>query len=167
MKLHLIHLRLEIFLTFSEGLGNFQKHWPYKKTCIWGRNNISFKKDTDKEVLLQVKDLVQLFVFRAAKTFSTFLSSTSSHSNPHPFEGPKILSMKMMVQQYSEKEQIESLYDFWKKMLWGVRFFTVMHARTKSLKKDCIPEFPILLAFRLPLCGLLAFIYNTCHCTKN
>ena len=47
-----------------------------KKT--W-RNNISFKKETEKIVLLQMKDLIQIIVkFRAVKYLCTFLSSNTN-----------------------------------------------------------------------------------------
>ena len=48
----------------------------FKKT---GRNNISFKKETKKMVLLQVKDLIQIMVqFRTEKYLGTFLSSNTN-----------------------------------------------------------------------------------------
>ena len=50
--------------------------------------NMSFKKDTEKTILLQVKGLLQIIVkFRTEKNLCTFLSSTR-----HPiWEGHKIL----------------------------------------------------------------------------
>ena len=48
----------------------------FKKT--W-RNNISFKKETEKIVLLQVKGLIQIIVkFRTEKYLCTFLSSNTN-----------------------------------------------------------------------------------------
>ena len=46
------------------------------------RNGISFRKDTEKTVLLQVKLLIEIIVkFRAEKNLCTFVSCTK-----HPFE---------------------------------------------------------------------------------
>ena len=53
----------------------------------------SIKKDTEKAVLLQVKDLKQSIVkFRAEKIFCMFLFGTK-----YPFKVHKILSMKAVV----------------------------------------------------------------------
>ena len=53
----------------------------------------SIKKDTEKAVLLQVKDLKQSIVkFRAEKIFCMFLFGTK-----YPFKAHKISSMKTVV----------------------------------------------------------------------
>ena len=50
-----------------------------KENVQW-RSNISFKKDTEKVVLLQVKNLIQIiFKFRDEKILCTFLSCTKYH----------------------------------------------------------------------------------------
>ena len=64
----------------------------FKEDFLW-RNNISFKKDTEKIVLLQVKGLIQIIVkLRAEKSLCTFLSSTK-----HPFEEHGMLRIKTIV----------------------------------------------------------------------
>ena len=57
-------------------------------------------------MLSQVKGLIQLIVmFRLENNLCTFISSTK-----HPLEIHKILRTKTILQQYSEKERIESLH---------------------------------------------------------
>ena len=65
----------------------------FKENVQW-KNNISFKNDTEKIVLiLQMKDLMQIFLkFRAEKILCRFLLSTK-----HPFEGHEILCTKTTV----------------------------------------------------------------------
>ena len=78
----------------------------FKKT--W-RNNISFKKETEKIVLLQMKGLIQIIVkFRTVKYLRMFLLSNTSIL----LEGHTLIIVHHILwsSTYSRKEQIESLY---------------------------------------------------------
>ena len=66
----------------------------FKKT--W-RNNISFKKETEKIVLLQMKDLIQIIVKLRAKILCTFLSS-----NANILEGHKLNIVHQILCKHNE-----------------------------------------------------------------
>ena len=53
----------------------------FKENVKW-RNNMSFKKDAEKIVLLKVKCLIHIVKFRTKKN-CTFLSSATSHPYYH------------------------------------------------------------------------------------
>ena len=77
----------------------------FKKT--W-RSNISFKKETEKIVLLQMKGLIQIIAkFRTVKYLCMFLSSNTNILLRGPLN---IVHQILCSSTYSKKEQIESLY---------------------------------------------------------
>ena len=66
------------------------------------RNDMSFKKETENMVFLQVKDLIHIIVKFRTKNICILLSSTS-----HPFEWD---TTTKYCHWAPSKEQIESLY---------------------------------------------------------
>ena len=62
------------------------------KENVYLRNNVSFKKETEEIVLLQVKGLIIIAQVRTEKNSCMFLSSTK-----YTFEGHKILCTKYHV----------------------------------------------------------------------
>ena len=83
----------------SDGVG-FKITW---------RNNISFKKETEKIVLLQMKGLIQIIVkFMTVKYLRMFLSlNTNILLEGHTLN---IVYQILCSSTYSRKEQIEILY---------------------------------------------------------
>ena len=140
----------------------------FKKT--WG-NNISFKEETEKIVLLQVKGLIQIIgKFMTEKYLCTFLSS---NPNIHLRGTPSMLYTNYCVALPTLKRSKLKFILLWTKVNWHVLqiakvyfryaiwfvlkkllrgFFTVVvHTITKSqslnkqdIQKTCVLEFPIL-----------------------
>ena len=64
------------------------------KVNVWWRNKNSFKNDTEKVVLLQVKVIINSIIVKskAEKVLCTFVSCTK-----HPIEGHEILCTKIVI----------------------------------------------------------------------
>ena len=116
---------------------------------VWWRNNISFKKDIEKVVLLQAKCLKEIIVkFKAEKILFMFPSFSK-----HPFPIRKIsctiaylLSKKEKLKIYISlkgKKLVCSakswgslqVHDLVNEVSQGAYFFAVVQTCTKSLKK--------------------------------
>ena len=113
---------------------------------VLSRKNTSFKKDTEKVVLLLVKDLIQIIVkFRAKKLLCMFLSCTK-----YPIEGHKILCMKTVSYAHLKMERLISGTQFgsWflKKASRSACFFTLVFA---CKQKIFAPKFPTFSALSL------------------
>ena len=121
----------------------------FKENIKW-RNNISFKKDSEKIVLLQVKVLTKIFVkLRTEKILCIFLSSSKywapkrlCNNTLKRNELKVYISLKENKLKFFQiaKVQVHDLvHDFFKKVRKGAHFVTVVvHACPKSLSKQGI-----------------------------